>query len=121
MDAAVLAAATKIPANTTVIVPERHILFMTAWYTRAPVRLRPEPVPYGRRVRLLPLAFIGMGSPLEDAIDAARADAHVAEPPLGLHPRHRNGLVLVTEPTWDWLLATLRPELRGYWATWRTI
>jgi hypothetical protein len=121
MVAAVMAAATKIPPNTTVIVPERHILFMTAWYTRAPVRLRPEPIPYGRRMRLMPLAFIGMGSPLEDTIDAARADSHVAEPPLGLHPRHRNGLVLVTEPTWDWLLATLPPEVRGYWAKWRTI
>lgn len=121
MVAAVMAAATKIPANTTVIVPERHILFMTAWYTGAPVRLRPDTIPYGRRIRLMPLAFIGMGSPLEDTIDAARADRHVAEPPLGLHPRHRNGLVLVAEPTWDWLLATLPAEVRGYWAPWRTI
>ncbi len=121
MVAAVMATATKIPAGTTVIVPERHILFMTAWYAHAPVRLRPDTIPYGRRVRLLPLAFIGMGSPLERMIDAARLDPHVAEPPLGLHPRHRNGLVLVAEPTWDWLLATLPAEVRGYWAKWRTI
>ncbi len=121
MVAAVMAAATKIPANTTVIVPERHIMFMTAWYTRAPVSLRAAEIPYGRRVRLLPLSFIGMGSPLDQALDAARADAHVADPPLGLHPRHRNGLVLVTESTWDWLIAWLPAEVRNYWARWRTI
>ncbi len=121
MVAAVVAAAPKIPPGTTVIVPERHILFMTAWYTRAPVRLRPEPVPYGRRVRLITLAFIGMGSPLDQAIDAARADSRLADPPLSLHPRHRNGLVLVTEPTWDYLMASLPDDVRGYWARWRTI
>jgi hypothetical protein len=121
MVSAVIAATPKIPPGTTVIVPERHILFMTAWYTRAPVRLRPEPVPYGQRVRLIPLAFIGMGSPLDEAIDAARADSRVAEPPLSLHPRHRNGLILVTEPTWDYLMASLPVEVRNYWARWRTI
>lgn len=121
MVSAVMAATSKIPAGTTVIVPERHIMFMTAWYTRAPVRLRPDSVPYGERMRLLPGAFISLGSPLEDVIEHARADTHVADPPLGLHPRHRNGLVLVTEPTWEWLLAALPPDVRGYWARWSTI
>jgi hypothetical protein len=119
---AVMAAEHRIPKGTTVIVPERHIMFMTAWYTRAPVALRPERVPYGRRVRLLPLHFIEAGSPLDEAIDAARADPLVAEPPIGLHPRHRNGLVLVTEVTWDWLLAAIRPtSARSHWERWRTI
>lgn len=121
MVSAVMAATSKIPAGTTVIVPERHILFMTAWYTRAPVRLRPDAVPYGQRMRLMPGAFISLGSPFEDVIEHARADTHVAEPPLGLHPRHRNGLVLVTEPTWDWLIAALPPDVRGFWARWSTI
>jgi hypothetical protein len=119
---AVMAAQHQIPAGTTVIVPERHIMFMTAWYTRAPVALRPELVPYGRRVRLLPLHFIEAGSPLEIAIDAARADARVTDPPIGLHPRHKNGLVLVTEVTWDWVLAAIRPaSARSYWERWTTI
>jgi hypothetical protein len=119
---ALMAAQLQIPKGTTVIVPERHIMFMTAWYTRAPVALRPERVPYGRRVRLLPLHFIEMGSPLEEAIDAARRDASVTDPPIGLHPRHRNGLVLVTEVTWDWVLAAIRPQTaRSYWERWRTI
>ncbi len=118
---AVMAARTKIPPGTTVIVPERHILFMTAWYTRAPVALRPDRVPYGRRMRLLPLHFIEPGSPLEVAIDAARSDPRVVDPPIGLHPRHRNGLVLVTEATWDYLLAHVPPGAADYWARWRTI
>jgi hypothetical protein len=116
---AVMAAQDQIPSNATVIVPERHILFMVAWYTRAKVSLRPEPVPYPQRVRMMPLAFIGMDSPLDHALDDARKEPGI-DPPLGLHARHRNGLVLVTEPTWDWLMARL--AARGtYWARWPTI
>ncbi len=117
--ASAMAATSKLPAGATVIVPERHILFMVAWYTRANVSLRPELVPYDQRVRLLPLAFIGMGSPLEQAIDAARSTPDVA-PPIGLHPRHRNGLVLVTERTWDWLMKELGPAAKS-WVGWPTI
>ena len=103
------------------IVPERHIVFMVAWYTRAPVTLRPEPIPYVHRVRLFGLVFIGgAGSPLDRALDAARADPGV-EPPLGLHPSYRNGLVLVTEPTWAWLLAHLPDRERAHFAAWPTI
>lgn len=116
---AVMAATTKIPAGATVIVPERHILFMVAWYTRAPVSLRPELVPYPQRVRLLPLAFTGMGSPLEHALDEARQQPGLA-PPIALHPRHPNGLVLVTERTWDWLMNDLGPSAEP-WVGWPTI
>ncbi len=125
--AAVIAAEGRIPAGATVIVPERHILFMVDWYTRAPVSLRPEPVPYAERVRLFGLAFIGgPDAPLDHALDAARTAAATDEaaaitPPLGLHAGHRNGLVLVTEPTWDWLLAHLPPASRAYFAAWPTI
>jgi len=120
MVSAVMASTHHIPPGATVIVPERHILFMVAWYTRAKVSLRPEPVPYGERVRLLPLAFTGMGSPLDTALDRARAEPGLA-PPIGLHPRHHNGLVLVVEPTWDWLLAQLPPGGRAHFARWPTI
>ncbi len=118
--AAVMASQGQIPPHMTVIVPERHILFMVAWYARAAVSLRPEPVPYAERVRMMPLAFIGMDSPLEAAIDRARTEPSVT-PPIGLHPSHRNGLVLVTEPTWDWLLTQLSPDARAYWGHWPTI
>jgi hypothetical protein len=118
--AAVQAAAPHIPAGATLIVPERHILFMVAWYTRADARLRPERVPPERRVRLLPLAFTRMGSPLEQALDAARREPGVA-PPIGVHPGHRNGLVLVREDTWNWLVARLPADVREHWASWPTI
>jgi len=114
-----MAAADQVPANATVIVPERHILFMIAYYTRAKVSLRPETVPPQDRVRIMPLSFIGMGSPLDQALDAARREPGIT-PPLALHPRHRNGLVLVTEPTWQWILARLG-EAGSYWAAWPTI
>lgn len=118
--AAVMASARQIPPHTTVIVPERHILFMVAWYARVPVSLRPESVPHAERVRMMPLAFIGMNSPLDAAIDRARDEPSLT-PPLGFHPSHRNGLVLVTEPTWEWLLAQLPPDARAYWERWPTI
>ena len=117
--AGVLAATDQIPAGATVIVPERHIAFMLAYLDRADVSLRPERVPYAHRVRLMPLAF--MNQDLQAALDAARTDPAVASPPIGLHPRHRNGLVLVDEPTWDWLLARLPAPLRRHYARWPTI
>lgn len=110
------AMAAKIPAGKTVIVPERHILFMVAYYTHAPVSLRPELIPHDARVRIMPLAFIGADSPLDHALDDARV---LPDPPIGLHPRHRNGLVLVSETTWEWLVA--RVGLNSYWAKWPTI
>ena len=115
-----MASTRQIPPGATVIVPERHILFMVAWYARAPVSLRPELVPYSQRVRMMPLAFVGMGSPLDEALDRARATPGIT-PPIGLHPRHRNGLVLVTEATWDWLLAQLPADARARFARWPTI
>ncbi|HEY5928423.1 MAG TPA: glycosyltransferase family 39 protein [Kofleriaceae bacterium] len=120
MVTAVMASARQIPAGKTVIVPERHILFMVAWYTRATVSLRPWPVPAERRVRMMPLAFIGMDSPLDQEIDRAR-NVHSIAPPLGFHPRHRNGLVLVEERTWLWLLAHLPHRARMHWGRWQTI
>ena len=114
-----MAATDQLPAGKTVIVPERHILFMVDWYTRADVSLRPEPIPYAQRVRLFGLVFIGGAkSPLDRALDVARARP---DPPIGLHPRYRNGLVLVSESTWDWLLAQLPDRDRAHFAAWPTI
>ncbi|HET7501277.1 MAG TPA: hypothetical protein VFK02_09755, partial [Kofleriaceae bacterium] len=109
-----------VPAGATLIVPERHIAFMVAWYTGAPVAIRPERVPRARRYRLLPLHFIGMDSALDHALTAARAEPSL-EPPLGVHPRHPNGLVLVAEPPWEWVLAQLPAADRARYAAWPTI
>ena len=42
-------------------------------------------------------------------------------PPRGLHPDHPNGLVLVPEATWRWVLDQLPPRVRRYYAAWHTI
>lgn len=110
----------RLPAGDVAIVPERHIAFMVAWYARVPVRLRPEPVPRERRWRVMPLAFIGARSPLDQALMAARDQPSLA-PPIGVHPRHPNGLVLVPEATWDWVLAQLPPRMQAHYARWPTI
>jgi hypothetical protein len=119
--AATANAAGKIPPGATVIVPERRILFPIEWYTRAPVSLRPEHVPIAQRVRIFGLTWAGGdGSPLDRALDAARLDPSVA-PPISLHAGHRNGLVIVTEPTWDWLLDHLPADARAHYARWPTL
>jgi hypothetical protein len=110
----------QIPAGATLIVPERHIAFMVAWYTGATVALRPEHVPPARRYRLLPLHFIGDGSPLDRQLMAARAEPSLPLP-LGVHPSHPNGLVLVAEPTWDWILARLPAADRAQLVAWPTL
>ena len=120
MVAAVQGLTDEVPANAVIIVPERHIAFMAAWYTRARVRLRPESAPPGNRYRLITLSFINPGSALEHTIDRARAESALM-PPLGVHPLHPNGLVLIEEATWQWILAELPPNLRARPAAWPTI
>jgi len=120
MVAAVEGLTGRIPVDGIAIVPERHIAFMVTWYTGAPHRQRPEAVAREHRYRVMPLAFIGAGSPLDEALMAARKEPSLA-PPIGTHPRHPNGLVLVAEPTWEWILARLPPEARDYFTRWRTI
>jgi len=116
---AALALSGHVPAGATLIVPERHIAFLVAWYTRADIALRPDGIPPAQRYRLLPLHFIGEGSPLDRQLLAARAEPSL-EPPLGVHPLHPNGLVLVAEPTWAWILDHLPAPDRAYYAAWPT-
>jgi hypothetical protein len=110
----------RVPPGATLIVPERHIAFLVAWYTGASVAIRPDAVPAARRYRLLPLHFIRAGSSLDRALIAARAEPSVIAP-LGLHPNHPNGLVLVAEATWDWVLTRLPAADRAYYASWPTL
>lgn len=120
MVAAVEGLAGRIPDGGIAIVPERHIAFMVTWYTGAPHRLRPESVPRDKRWRVMPLAFIGPGSPLDDALIAARREPAIA-PPIGTHPGHVNGLVIVPEATWEWILQHLPAPTRDYFTRWPTI
>jgi 4-amino-4-deoxy-L-arabinose transferase-like glycosyltransferase len=107
-----------VPDGDTAVVPERHIVFMVAWYTRARVQIRPEGSDPAHRWRLLPLAWTGLGSPLDKALTAARTGPH---PPIGLHPRHPNGLVLVPEETYQRVLESIPAGARTAWSRWRTI
>jgi len=120
MVSAVEGLAGRIPSDGVAIVPERHIAFMVTWYTGVPFRQRPEGVPREHRYRVMPLAFIGIDSPLDEALSAAREVPGLA-PPIGTHPRHPNGLVLVAEPTWDWVLAQLPPGAHDHFVRWPTI
>jgi len=120
MVAATQAVTGRVPVGGTAIVPERHIAFMVAWYARVPARLRPEGIAPAHRWRLMPLAFIRSGSPLDRALLDAREEPSIRSP-IGLHPRHPNGFVLVAEPTWEWVLDRLPDKLRAYYAAWPTI
>jgi hypothetical protein len=68
----------------------------------------------------MPLAFIGNGSPLDQVLIEARREPSIP-PPIGLHPRHPNGFVLVREATWVWILDQLPPGPRAHFAAWPTI
>jgi hypothetical protein len=120
MISAVWGLASAVPTGELVVVSERHLAFMATWYTRARTRLRPPAPAEARQWRLLPLAFIVDGSPLSRAIDRARAQPGLV-PPRGLHPRHRNGLVLMPEATWEWVLAQLPSGARRRYQAWKAL
>jgi hypothetical protein len=120
MVSAIQALHDEIPRGKTIVVSERHIAFMVHWYTRSSTRLRPESVRADQRVRLVTLAFIGSGSALEHTIDLAR-NTPIVTPPVGVHPMHRNGLVLIEEDTWQWILDQLPDNLRARPARWPVI
>lgn len=120
MVAAMRAARGALPPDAVVITAERHLGFQLMWYARIPVRMRPDPVPPGRRWRMIPGNVIGFGSPLDRTLELARATPGVA-PPLGLHPRHQTGLVLIPEATWVWVLDHLPKRDAAWWRAWHTI
>jgi hypothetical protein len=117
-----VAAIPALPVGAVVVAPERHLVFMTTWYTRAPARLRPGAIPRERRLRLIPMSSMSAG--LADALEQARTAAPISPPiappiaPIDLHRGDRNGLVLVAEPTWEWVLARLPPAEREHYRAW---
>jgi hypothetical protein len=116
----VQAAVGKIPDGGVAVVQERHIAFMFAWYARVPISMRPEPVAPERRYRVMPLAFIQMGSSLDLELLAARERPELPRV-IGLHPLHPNGMVIVPEPTWQAILAQLPAVDRIRLEAWPTI
>jgi len=114
------AAIGKIPDGGVAVVQERHIAFMIAWYARVPISMRPEPIAPERRYRVMPLAFIQMGSALDVGLLAAREQPELPRV-VGLHPLHPNGMVIVPEPTWQAILARLPVFDRIRLEAWPTI
>jgi hypothetical protein len=103
-----------LPPEAVVVVPERHTAFMAAWYGRVNTRLHPPAVADASRTfRLLPGAAIRTG--LWAALDRLRAHpvAGIA-PSLDLHSLHPNGLVLLSENTFQHLISEL-PEFEQQW------
>lgn len=120
MVAAMMAARGVVPDGDVVICPQRSLVFMYTWYTGRPARTRPEPVPHDHRWRLLPSRLIHRE--LHAALDRMRAERPPGLTlPRGLHPRHRNGVVLVPEASWDWLMAHVSPPVRAIYQRWQTI
>jgi hypothetical protein len=113
--AAVERARGRLPPAAVLVCPERHLLFMAVWYTGVEARLSAGSVPPARRWRLLPGHY--MNDDLLAAIDRARSAAGVA-PPVGLHAGNPDGLVLVPEETWRWVLAQLPPRSRVSYQSW---
>ena len=106
---------TSVIANDVVVSPERHLVFMTVWYTGVETRLDPTSVPVARRWRLVPMSY--MSENLVRALDEAREAGRIA---IGLHRGNPNGLVLMPEATWDWVLGRLEGGERAWYQRWPT-
>jgi hypothetical protein len=120
MVTAVMALDGAIPAGDTFVASERAIGLMATWYTRRPFVLRPERAAPARRWRLMTRAFIGEGTSLYRLLLAARREPALA-PPRGTHPGDPNGLVIVPEATWQWILERLPPVPQRHYSEWHTI
>ena len=119
MIAAVRGLASAVPRGELVLVSERHLAFMVTWYARVDTAVHPARPPR-HRWRLMPLAFIGERTPMARALAAARREPELL-PPRGFHAMHRDGLVLVSEDTWPWILEQLPPAARRYYEEWRSL
>lgn len=127
MPAAVRAIDRAMPSGDVAIAPERHLMFMAAWYSDRAIRLQPDSgpasgpgsAPAERRWRLLPLAHIDPD--LAGAIVAAEADGLPERAIRNLHPTHPRGLLLIHEPTWQRLLSALPEGARARYRRWQTL
>jgi hypothetical protein len=115
---ATAASALSLPPGSLVVTPERKVAFMATWYARVPARLRPpadlDPT---RTFRLLPGASID--DDLRRALDDLRARPRDGvEGVRDLHPHGPNGLVVLSEPTFQYLLTELPPWARARYVRW---
>jgi hypothetical protein len=107
-----------LPEDAVVVTQERHLLFMVAYHARVRACLHPPAgVPEERLYRLFPGALLRRE--LRAALDDLRAhpDPTLA-PPLDLHPWAVDGLVLVSERTYQVLLGRLPEAARAHYLRW---
>jgi hypothetical protein len=109
-----------VPEGVTVVTDDRQVAFMARWYARVPTRLRPpRPPDPAHTYRLIAGGL--MTPELATALDELRRERPPGVPPtLDLHPFEANGLVLMPEATFEWLLARLPPAARATWTAWTT-
>lgn len=120
MQAAVRAVEAYVPADEVVICPQRSLVFMITWYTGLDARLRPDEIEPARRWRLLPSRMVHRD--LMRAIESVRGDRSAGVPaPIGLHPRHENGVVLMPEATWRVVMERAPARVRQQYRRWLTI
>jgi hypothetical protein len=119
MRAAILAAQDVVPEGDWIICPQRSLMFMATYETRAQVRLRPETIAPERRWRLMPSRFLH--EHVVRAMKLLREQRPAGVPlPRGLHPRNEDAVVLMPEVTWEWLMKQIPPWLRKQYDGWRT-
>jgi len=118
--AAVRALDGALPAGATVITQDRKVAFMARWYAHQAMRLHPEAHDDpARTYRLMPGFWITKD--LRAALAALRTTPVPDVAPVrDLHPFDEDGLVLVPEATFRYLLAQLPPATQRYYASWPT-
>lgn len=109
-----------LPPGSTLITQDRKIAFMTRWYANQPVRLHPPAdLDPWTTYRLIPRNL--QKQDLKDTLSRLRAErpAGVIQP-RDLHPVDPNGLVLMPEATFQWVLDHLQPATREHYLAWPT-
>ena len=112
-----ISAANAYLGKSYVIVTDRHIGFMTQYYGETDAHLVAEPFPAKTTWRLLTGNFISRNAGLRDVIRQAQNAEGVA-PPIGVHPLHPMGVVIMPEATWQWILPRLPDQSRDRLAAW---
>lgn len=120
MVAAVMAMEGVLPEGVIVVTHDRKVAFMVRWYLDQPARLQPpDDLDPARTYRLMTLRL--MTKDFRAALDGLRAERpRGVVQPRDLHPMDANGMVLMPEATFQYLLGRVKPETRDRYLRWPT-
>jgi hypothetical protein len=109
-----------VPPGATVVTNDRKIAFMARYYARQPMRLHPDADALSAdSYRLIPLMLLR--SDLRRAIAELRRDRPPGVAlPRGLHPWDEDGLLLIPEATFVYLLERVDASTRAHYLRWPT-